>query len=105
MIMRLLTAAFSLLLISCQTLSVVIAEPFPAPTRPKPSEFLLMAWDDVRPELERIKELGEAGLNAAGFCSEADLTEVRAAGLTCVFKDPKVSHYDWLGNPPTKVVV
>jgi hypothetical protein len=41
----------------------------------------------------------EAGLNITGFCTPADVPRVRAAGLACLLRDPKLSAYDW-AHPP-----
>jgi len=92
-------------LISLVALTAVThSAPFPRPERPDPRQFMLMAWDDVRPEPERLAELRDAGINVAGFCSTADLDAVRRAGLHCILKDPTISSYDLLHLPEPAII-
>jgi hypothetical protein len=78
---------------------VAEAEPFPHPPAPDPHAFALMAWGETRTEAADLQAMREAGLNITGFCMPADVPHVRAAGLACLLRDPKLSAYDW-AHPP-----
>ena len=79
--------------------SAVHAEPFPQPSAPDPRAFALMAWGETRSEAADLQGMRDAGLNITGFCAPADVARVRAAGLACLLRDPKLSAYDW-AHPP-----
>ncbi|MGH9352025.1 MAG: hypothetical protein ACRD2G_07685, partial [Terriglobia bacterium] len=63
-------------------------------------EFPLMAWGDAPSDAARLRQMREAGLNIAGFCSLQDLQRVKAAGLSCFVSDSRVRGYDWKRMPP-----
>jgi hypothetical protein len=59
-----------------------------------PKDFAVMAWGGSPSDAEQLSGMKEAGLNISGFCRAEDLDLVKAAGLTCFVRDPKLSAYE-----------
>jgi hypothetical protein len=58
-----------------------------------------MPWDYAPSDPELLRGMKEAGMNMAGFCEAKDVEPVRAAGLACILRDPRLE-YDWTKLPP-----
>lgn len=50
----------------------------------KPSEFVIMPWDDVPDDVDVLKDIRECGFNLAGFAHAEDLDTVSKAGFQCL---------------------
>ena len=78
----------------------LLAQQFPHPQPATPRDFVVMPWDNTPSDPELLQGMKDAGMNMAGFCGAEDVERVRAAGLTCVLRDPRLSNYDWKKLPP-----
>ena len=78
----------------------LLAQQFPHPQPATPRDFVVMPWDNTPSDPELLQGMKDAGMNMAGFCGAKDVERVRAAGLTCVLRDPRLSNYDWKKLPP-----
>jgi len=76
------------------------SQEFGHPRLVSPQDFAVMPWDQAPSDPELLRGIKEAGMNIAGFCRPDDVERVRAAGLTCILQDSRLSQYDWNNLPP-----
>ena len=79
--------------------AVCAAQPFPQPQPMSPQNFAVMPWSNAPSDPELLRGMKEAGLNIAGFCRADNVESVRAAGLTCILRDPRAGGYNWQNLP------